>query len=146
LRAISSVSTYSAMVCSPGSSDAVDRLHQRVVEVVLRDALHEQAVDLDAVHREMLEVVERRQAAAEVVEQEAHAHARAALSISVRARSTLAMAAVSVISKRWTAAARRLGELLLHELGEVGLESVWPERLMENSAGAASSRSLARRR
>src|SRR5690348_14954641 len=51
-------------------ADLLDRFDQRVVEVVLGHALDEEAVDLEAVHREVLEVVERGEAAAEIVEQE----------------------------------------------------------------------------
>src|SRR5438270_8626823 len=73
LRAISSVSTYSAMVCKPSALPILWIDSERVIEVILRHPLHEEAVDLDAVHGEVLEVVERRKPAAEVVEEEAHA-------------------------------------------------------------------------
>src|SRR6478672_1221483 len=66
-------------------ADAVDRLHQRIVQVALGHALHEETVDLDAVHGEVLEVVERRQPAAEIVQQEAHAHGAQALDQRARA-------------------------------------------------------------
>jgi isochorismate synthase EntC len=67
--------------------------------------------------------------------------------MSVRARSTFAIAAVSVISKyRHLAGTPNCANFSCMNSANSGLESVCPERLIENSAGAASSRALARRR
>src|SRR3982751_3402340 len=66
-------------------ADAMDGFHQRVVQVAFGDAFHEEAVHLDAIDRKVLEVVERRKPAAEVIEQEASAHRAQALDERARA-------------------------------------------------------------
>src|SRR5258708_7681674 len=100
--------------------DPVDRLDQGVVEVVLGDSLDEQAVDLDSVHREMLQIVERREPAAEVVEVEAHAQGAQRFDLRARAldvgdRRGLGDLEVEALRRHAV-----LGQLLLHEGDEVG--------------------------
>ena len=84
-----------------------------------RQRLDEVAVDLDDVERQVLEVVERAEAGAEVVERELAAEARRAARESTRARSMLTIAAVSVTSKirqvgSIAGAAHRLGDEVDH--------------------------------
>src|SRR6185369_11052695 len=54
-------------------ADLVHGLDHGEVERVARHALHERAVDLQPVQRELAHVIERREAAAEIVQHEAHA-------------------------------------------------------------------------
>src|SRR5690242_10827059 len=49
----------------------VDRTHHLAIDGVVQDLAHERSVDLEEVDREVLEVAERAQAGAEVVEREA---------------------------------------------------------------------------
>src|SRR6478752_3061964 len=51
-------------------ADAVDRLDHRMVDRVLEHVLDEAAVDLEVIDRKMLEVRERRDADAEIVQRE----------------------------------------------------------------------------
>src|SRR5690242_16019489 len=53
--------------------DFVDRTHHLAVDGVVQDLAHERAVDLEEIDGEVLEVTERAQARAEVVEREAAA-------------------------------------------------------------------------
>jgi len=51
-------------------TDLVDRAHHLAIDGVVQDLLHEAAVDLQKIHREMLQIAERGQAGAEIVERE----------------------------------------------------------------------------
>ena len=52
-------------------ADLVDRLDHGAVDRIVRDVAHERAVDLQVIDRQMLEIAERRHAAAEIVERKA---------------------------------------------------------------------------
>src|SRR4051794_19845520 len=54
-------------------ADFVDRAHHLAIDRIVQDLLDEAAVDLQEIDREVLQVTERRQAGAEVVEREAAA-------------------------------------------------------------------------
>ena len=54
-------------------TDAVDRLDHRQIDAVVLDVLHETAVDLQVIDREVAQVAEGAAAGAEVVEREANA-------------------------------------------------------------------------
>src|ERR1700722_6339538 len=49
-------------------TDLVDRAHHLAIDRVVQDLAHEAAVDLQVIHREVLQVTERGQAGTEVVE------------------------------------------------------------------------------
>src|SRR5260221_13805351 len=100
-------------------ADLVDRFHQRVVEVVLGDALHEEPVDLDAVHGEVLEVIEGRKAAAEIVQQEAHAHGAQVFDQRARALHVGDRRGLGDLEADRLRGDAVLLELRLHEVGEV---------------------------
>ncbi len=59
-------------------ADLVDRLDHRAVDRIVQHVRDEAAVDLQEIDRQVLQVAERRQADAEVVEREAAAQSLAA--------------------------------------------------------------------
>ena len=65
-------------------TDFIDGTHHLAIDGVVQDLAHEAAVDLEEVDREVLEITERGQAGAEVVEREAAAELAQRLDEAVR--------------------------------------------------------------
>src|ERR1700683_4232933 len=51
-------------------ADFVDRADHLTIDRIVQDLAHEAAIDLQVIHREMLQVTERRQSGAAVIERE----------------------------------------------------------------------------
>src|ERR1700724_4340043 len=66
--------------------DLVDRAHHLAVDRIAQDLAHEAAVDLEVIDREVLEVPEREQSGAEVIERELAAELLERLDEAVRLR------------------------------------------------------------
>src|SRR5271166_1349815 len=68
VRSTSADSTRSAIVDAHGPADLADRLYHAAIDRIVRDIFDELSVDLEVIDRQGLQVHERREAAAEVIE------------------------------------------------------------------------------
>ena len=129
--------------------DVGDRADHRHRQRRALQVAHEAAVDLEVVHVQRAQVVERTEAGAEVVEREARSRASASCVISAWARARSRTALVSVTSKHSLCAGSRLlrtrwyeehAEAFVHQRGRGQVDRAGVHRRAAASGRASSQR------